>query len=321
LMTVPRVYSIYELLIAVPFQSSLHNLYLEIWLEQGILGEVALLAILGIVTGWGWKAISRFQKPASDTQSILGLAGLIGVLAMAANGLVDVVLYGARTVPLVGLILGYAYLADPMPAAVVPSQSTRSRRLILGGTFIGISLLISALYFRKALSAFYANLGTIEQTQLEMSIYNPDNFQNDSLDQVRQKLSLSGVQGLLRKSLSWNPENRTALLRLGDMALSLNDVSSAQQALQSAWDAGYRNSRTRLLYGDLLVMQGQKQAAASVQKGVPWAVGRLSGQAWYRYWVNNDYRRALDAWQTVLLLNPSDQNARYWSEQALQKMK
>jgi tetratricopeptide (TPR) repeat protein len=151
-------------------------------------------------------------------------------------------------------------------------------------------------------------------------VYDPDNFQNDSLDQVRQRLKLEGVQVLFRKSLSLNPNNRVALLRLGDIALSYQDETEAQKALQADWDAGYRDNRTRLLYGDLLVMQGQVQAAASIQKGVPWAVGRLSGQAWYRYWVNNDFRRALDAWKTVLLLEPSNQNASYWSEQAVQQM-
>jgi O-Antigen ligase len=316
LMTVPRVFSIYELLISVPYQSNLNNLFVEIWLEQGILGEIAFLSILVVVAFWAWRALNAVNKPVSSMQSILGWAGLIGVLAITVHSFVEVVFYDERTAPLVGLILGYAYLASPPVNAVVSRRRLRPRVILWGAVIIGFLALACILFYRPILSAFYANLGAIEQTRLEMSNYNPDNFQNDSLDQVRQRLSLENVQALFRRSLNWDPINRVALLRLGDIALSYQDERSAQMALQAAWEAGYRDSRTRLLYGDLLVMQGKVQNAAAVQEGVAWAVWRLSGQAWYRYWQNNDFRRAKDAWQTVLLLDPSNQDATYWSEQA-----
>jgi O-antigen ligase len=322
LMSTSRVFSIYELLIWVPYQNNLHNLFLEIWLEQGILGEIALLSILGVLVVWAWKALSGVQKTYSSTQSILGWAGLTGVLAITVHGLVDVVFYAERTAPLVGLILGFAYLTTPSSITAVSVRSEyQGRYLRIGLTAFVAFLVLLGLFYRPIVSSFYANLGVIEQTRLELSNYDPDNFQNNTLDQVRGRLSLSGVQDLLLKSLRWNPENRVALLRLGDIALSRGDEASAQASLQAAWDDGYRDNRMRLLYGDLLVMQGQVQRAASVQHGVNWAVDRMSGQAWYRYWLNNDFRRARDAWQTVLLLNPSDKNAGYWVDQASRKLK
>jgi O-antigen ligase len=321
LMSVPRVFAIYELLIWVPFQSNLHNLYLEVWLEQGILGEIALLSILGVVVGWAWKALSEVQKPYSSTQSILGWAGFVGVLAITVHGLVDVVFYGQRTVPLVGLILGFAYLARPPSDATVSERLGHHRRKVqMSLAVTGVCLVLVGLFYRPLISAFYANLGAIEQTRRELSNYDPDHFQNDTLDQVRERLSLGSAQDALRRSLDWNPNNRVALLRLGEIALSRGDASSAQSTLKAAWDYGYRDSRTRLLYGDLLVMQGQVQRAASVQQGVAWAVERMGGQAWYRYWVNKDYRRARDAWQTVLLLDPSNKDAGYWVDQAVRHL-
>jgi hypothetical protein len=320
LMTEPRVFSIYELLIAVPYQSNLNNLFLQVWLEQGVLGEIAFLGILGVLAFWAWKALSDVTPPFSDTQSMLGWAGLIGVLAITLHGFVEVVFYAERTAPLVGLILGYAYLASPAADVAVSRRALHTRAPILGVAVVGLFTLACILFYRPLLSAFYADLGAVEETRMEMSIYNPDNFQNDSLDQVRQHLAMNGVQALFRKALALNPNNRVALLRLGDIALSYQDESGAQTALQAAWAAGYRDNRTRLLYGDLLVMQGQVEQAASVQQGLPWAVWRMAGQAWYRYWMNNDFRRALDAWQTVLLLDPSNQNASYWSEQAVQQL-
>jgi tetratricopeptide (TPR) repeat protein len=320
LMTMSRVFSVYELLIPVPYQGNLNNLFLQIWLEQGILGEIALLGILGVVAGWAWKALIEAKNPLSNSQSILGWAGLVSVTAITLHNFVEVVFYGDRTLPLVGLVLGYAYFASPVIDTAVPRRLLHPRVFILGAIVVGFFALMCILFYRPVVSAFFANLGAIEQTRLEMSNYNPDYFQKESLDQVRRRLSLDGVENLLYKSLVWNPRNRVALLRLGDIALSYNDELSAEKALQAAWDAGYRDNRTRLLFGDLLVMQGKIETAASVQKGVAWAEWRMSGEAWYRYWQNNDYRRALDAWQTVLLLNPSNQDARYWSEQAIQRL-
>jgi hypothetical protein len=320
LMTGPRVFSIYELLIAVPYQSNLNNLFLQIWLEQGVMGEIALLSILGVVAFWAWKGLIDEKPPLSRTQLMLGWAGLIGVLAVTLHGFVEVVFYGERTAPLVGLIFGYAYLASPAAGEAVSRRTLRTRAFILGAVVLGLFAVASIFYNRPLLSTFYTNLGAVEQTHMEMANYNPDNFQNDSLDQVRQRLLLDGVKALFHKALALNSNNRVALLRLGDIALSYHDESGAETALQAAWDAGYRDNRTRLLYGDLLVMQNQVQKAAAAQQGVPWAVWRMAGQAWYRYWVNNDYCRALAAWQTVLLLDPSNQDARYWSEQALQQL-
>lgn len=322
LLTMSRVFSIYELLIWVPYQNNLNNLFLQVWLEQGILGEIGLLSILGVLVVWAWKALSRAQKHYSSTQSILGWAGLASVLAITVHSLVEVVFYAQRTVPLVGLILGFAYLATPTSNKAVSARTDyKGRYLRMGLAAIVPLLVLLGLFYRPILSSFYANLGAIEQTRMELSSYDPNNFQNDSLDQVRRRLSLSGVQALFNKSLSWNTNNRVALLRLGDIALSYGDEASAQASLQAAWDDGYRDNRTRLLYGDLLVMQGQVQRAASVQQGVTWAMDRLSGQAWYRYWLNDDFRRARDAWQTVLLLKPSDKNASYWVDQASRKLK
>jgi hypothetical protein len=54
-------------------------------------------------------------------------------------------------------------------------------------------------------------------------------------------------------------------------------------------------------------------------QGLEGSRGRLHTQAWYRYWVNEDWQRATYAWQAVLLLDPQDAYARAWVEQAEEK--
>ena len=48
---------------------------------------------------------------------------------------------------------------------------------------------------------------------------------------------------------------------------------------------------------------GQPALASDTVRGVAWAEMRLRGQAWYRYWLAQDYRRAADAWTTAVLLD------------------
>jgi hypothetical protein len=72
----------------------------------------------------------------------------------------------------------------------------------------------------------------------------------------------------------------------------------------------------RLVLGDALVAQGSLEEAAVAVRGLDWAEMRLDGQAWYRYWVNQDWQRAAYAWRAVLLLDPEDAYARGWVGQA-----
>jgi hypothetical protein len=58
------------------------------------------------------------------------------------------------------------------------------------------------------------------------------------------------------------------------------------------------------------------EEAAAVVQGLERAKGRLKGQAWYRYWVYEDWQRAAYALRAVLLLDPQDAYAGAWIEQA-----
>jgi hypothetical protein len=94
------------------------------------------------------------------------------------------------------------------------------------------------------------------------------------------------------------------------------DYETALEHTQAAWDAGHRDRVTRLLLGDALVAHGQVEEAAAVVQGLERAELRLNGQAWYRYWVSEDWQRATYAWRAVQLLDPQDAYVGAWVEQA-----
>jgi hypothetical protein len=90
--------------------------------------------------------------------------------------------------------------------------------------------------------------------------------------------------------------------------------------MQAAWDDGHRDEVTRLLLGDALLATGQVEDAVETVRGLTWAEMRIGGQAWYRYWVNGDYRRAADAWGAALLLDPENEEAAHWQQEAEKRL-
>jgi hypothetical protein len=338
------VHATYTVLIHTPFIAHSHNLFLQVWYEQGFLGALSFLWAAIIVATWAWYAFDHQILGISRKMSVWGWAGLLGLVGATVQNLVDVTFYVERTLPLVGFTLGYAYLStsrlrrrrsksreDQSNSYVEASESTpRNNSETVANDFIRLSvippvvrylplgvgiaiillMILVALPRRNALiSAWYANLGAIKQSKLELSTYNPSNFSDMGMDVVRQSIDLSAAETDFMKALEWQPNNRTALQRLGGIALSRGEYEAALSWLQSAWDQGHRDEVTRLLYGDALVANGQPDKAAQVVQGLGWAEGRLMFQAYYRYTTRHDFRRASDAWRAVQMINPYNRDA------------
>ena len=319
LSTFPIVFSIYRLLIHVPYHEHMHNIFLEAWFEQGLLGALALAWGALVVAGWAWRALSPVQEGAGNSSKdlrMLGFAGLTALAAMGVHGMVDVVFYLKASMPLVGLVAGMAYYARPL-ATSATEAGRQTRRALAGALAGGAALLVFALLFgRQTLAAGYANLGALAQTRTEMSIYNPDHFDSPLLDDIRRNTDLSFAEAAFHQALALNSTQRTALQRLAEIELSRGQPVVALARMQAIQGDRAADSVTRLLLSDALAAQGELTAAAAEAAGAPWAVGRLLFQGWYRYWLAEDYRRAANAWETVLLLDPGNAQARTLLEQA-----
>jgi O-antigen ligase len=316
--TFPIVFSIYRLLIHVPFHEHMHNIFLETWFEQGVLGVIAMLWGMGVLAVWAWRALAPIDKEESDAhraRRILGWAGMAALVAMGVHGMLDVIFYLKPTMPLVGLVAAFAVQLSPWKAGVEKAPVHAPRRWILLACSL-VAIVLAIIFARPMVAASYANLGALLQTRQELSAYNPDRFDNPSLDQLRRELNLDDALQAWQRALVFQPDNRTALQRLAQVALSRGEYAQALAYMQSAWDAGRRDQVTRLLYADALVANGSPEAGAELLAGIPWAAGRLYFQAWYRYWLAEDYPRAADAWKAVLFLEPGNAGAQHWLEAA-----
>ena len=293
------VHSTYALMIHVPTLPHAHSLFLDVALGQGIFGALAMVGMMGGAACLGLKALVRTEKPEPAL-----IAGLFSLAIMAIHGLVDDPLYSSRGMMLLWLPAGLV-VAGWRGIPAEPLSAMRSRVGL--AAVIGLALL--GFFWRPVGAAWYANLGAVHQTWAELGIYDPNHFGDPTLDQIRGREDLTAAERFFARALALSPGQVTARTRLAEIALGRGQYGQALAHAQAAWDAGHRDRVTRLLLGDALVAAGEVEAGAKVVRGLEWAEGRLDGQAWSRYWVGGDYRRAADAWRAVVELNPKNEGA------------
>ncbi|MFC2043247.1 O-antigen ligase family protein [Chloroflexota bacterium] len=309
LTTFKMVYPTYATLTPVPVIFYSHNSVIEIWIQQGVLAVIALILGAIAVIHWGWNALSSEPVPA------YGWAGLVGICMVVIHSMIDVTFYVGRTLPLLGMILGFAYLSNrpavPIPVEQLALSTQPPKKVGVALTILLFSLIlfIFIFFYLSLMSVWYANLGSLLQTRGELKYYDSNNFTNLSMDQIRRSIDLSQAERNFNRALNLNGSSATALHRVTQIEMSRREFSASLEHMQTAWDSGHRDDVTRLLYSDTLVADGQPNPAAEIVRGLSQAENRLMYQAWYRYRQNQDYQRAVYAWQTVLLLNPHNQQA------------
>jgi hypothetical protein len=145
------VYSTYVLLTHVGYTAHAHNLWLDMWLNQGIIGVIALA---GMVLNAVWpKPSSIWREPA-----------LLALGVILLHGLVDDPYYGVA-LPVVFIPLGLLIRSDS--AAALEAMAKRSKLQpalavwLCAAVVFGVGLLAPA---RRA--TVEANLGALAQTNV-----------------------------------------------------------------------------------------------------------------------------------------------------------
>ncbi len=288
--------STYAQLIHVPTLPYSHALLLDVAVEQGLLGALAMLAVWLIALWRGLWALARAER----RLPLLG-AGLLALVVIAVHGLVDDALYSSRWSAFLWVPVG-VIVAAQRDAPAIPSWQRHIERI--GAAVLGVGVIVALFALRQTLiPAWYANLGALAQTRAELPWYNYQKFDDPTLDQIRQRESFSIAEAYFNLALTFDPGQVTARTRLTQMALARGDYDAALLHAQAAWDAGHRDRVTRLLLSDALTANGKVAQAAALAWNLTWADGRLEGQAFYRYQQQGDQRRALYARHVVRLLS------------------
>lgn len=291
-------FSIYTLLIHVGYIPNGHNVFVDLLVEQGVLGLTLYLSLVALCVWQGLRALHSTSRKARLAIEV----GLVSLVVTLVHGQVEDILYGSRWVML--LFVPFALIQRGVTWTKAPGAARRhpARRWALVAA--GVFFVVAAVFWRPLLAQGYASWGAMQQARLELARYEFGKTPGFVMDAVRQQADLGESIALFERAITLDPGNATACQRLAGIDLSRGAYDAALRHIQAAWAAGHRDAVTRLLLGDALVAHGRIDEAAEVVSGLVWAQTRLEGQAWSRYWENGDFTRAAYVWRTVALLQP-----------------
>lgn len=302
--TFPMVLSSYALLIDVLFLPHIHNTFLQIWLEQGLLGIVSYAWLIAAFYSWAW----RHRKE----MGALALGGIAATTIMLVHGLADVLLYSSRALPLMFLPMAVT-VADWRPAAVAsqttaPTQSKAGKKAPRRKRGFDPALLVAALVvlvfavgslaltWKGIAAMWYANLGSVAQTRYELRLYEwPDSLVEDirrGCVTVGESCGLNQAAEYYRQALALDPANVTANQRLAEIGIAQGAYNDARTWLERALRREPSNLVTLQLIGDAYLGLGQLDQAYTYWSKVPGAETKLQGEAWARYEKNGDKVRS-----------------------------
>jgi hypothetical protein len=273
------LYSTYAMLIHVGYISYSHNLYLDVSIEQGLPGVLALAWTWVLFAGVVWQALPRPAAAQGRTGSrppLVGIAAL-SLATILIHGMADNALYTRE-----GAFLLFVPLAFAIPGC--SQQNTGMKRWQVISVVICLGLPLALLLARpgKALSLVASNLGAVHQSQAELGVYSWPEWPVQ--DEVRRKVDLSQPVEEFNKALAWDPQNSTANRRLGMIELSLGQYEDALRHLRAAYAVESTSMTTRQLLGEALIVNGYVDEGQALWAGVNRAQNQLEVRAfWYEY--------------------------------------
>jgi hypothetical protein len=267
-------YSSYALLVHVGYLTHAHNLLLDVWLGQGLLGL--------LIFGWMLAVAVRTGRQTSPWQH----AALASLAVILLHGLVDDALYGYDGRGVALLFVPLALLSRPtaVPGVTPLSQATTRRRwlirfAVLSGIVGGVA--VAALTLPGVRAIIQANMGALAQTKAEMSTYQwPDWPIQDALRRSPE-VDLEIAIARFEAALALDPHNVAANRRLGQIEISRGQYGAAKDHLANALAVAPWQRATRQLLGESYAITGQTALAAELLRTVDLTQGQSMGRLWW----------------------------------------
>jgi len=318
------VHTSYARLLHVRFlEQHVHNLLLQIAVEQGLPGLVAFLGLLGVGI---WALVGLYHRP--ECGGGLRWAGTAAVIALHLQGIGEAGNYHSPMALLGFLPLGFvlgcarrrevrvqATAAPPslpprcppslpprclssLPPRCPPSLPPRclsslpprwggwrgGQRWVSTSAGVAVILALAALLLPGPRAAFRANLGAVAQTQAELSVYRWPQWPVQDAVRRSPDVNLAPASAHYRAALALDPANVTANRCLGQIELSLGQYQAARRHLEAAYAAAPSQRATRQLLGESYALAGEIERAVALWRTIDVSQGQLRlRQRWYDY--------------------------------------
>lgn len=258
-----------------------HNFYLDLLLEQGMAG---FLAVVGMMALTAWLLL---RPTAGSELRPLRQALLISLVVVALHGLVDSALYAVGGSPLLFAWAGLALAlvrSEPVMPAVARSVRRRQPEMetaVSPQTVLVLALVVTLLFgvwvSRDSLRAsWYANRGAVEMARIELA-----DFPAEAWDDGTRAAQLDPVVPLLQQALVYNERDVTARHRLGLIALGQRDFETAVIHLQVAHQLQPTHRGIAKTLGYSYLWSGQLERAGSLLYQLPETFGELEAYVWW----------------------------------------
>lgn len=279
------LYSAYILDIPYLYFKYAHNLWLDITLEQGVMGIISFLAIYGLTLILLFKRLTKPSSLSTTDRAIL-ISLLVAGFVFIGHGFVDDAFYGIAGTPFLFVIPGLLIslekrdnLRKDPGKPLVPYLSKLYANPALTGLGILIVGLISFLTIPMLKSAFQANLGAVKMAKMELA-----GFPLNSWDDGLSGSDFNSERNLFQAVLATDPDQRTSNHCLGRIALQAGEYQAAVTYLKTAHDVDPNHMGIRKRLGYAYVWTGDFTQAYPLLAGYPEAINELDS---YYYWWQN----------------------------------
>ena len=264
------LYSRYILLIPNFIFGYSHNLYLDIFLEQGLIGfTVFFVVIIGSLV----LLVTR------QMDQVMRWAILAAMVTLLLHGMIDDAIYGVEGTALLFIIPGLIIAASRLPSVdAVSSQPEMpgfwGQTLIVLAPIAAILILFLASGFGR--DAFYANLGAVYMARSELAEFPQDEWvTKDHLPVLAQ------AEAFFNRSLKLNPFQRTSNQRMGLLAVDRQDFPNAVTYLERAHQAAPAHPNINKALGYAYAWNGSKTQAAQLLRNIPGSINELETYSWW----------------------------------------
>lgn len=217
----PGLYSYYML--GIPFFNvpNSHNLFLDVAIEQGLLGGLSFLIIFLMSIWFTARAVVKTEMPQAR---MFGWLTFFALAIAFMHGMVDNYLYNGN-----GTLLSLALAGLSVPRKLEPAPIIQHNSYRLP-SFAALALMsIFIMNLNGVRSAWYADLGAIQMAKVELTGFPTSQWTEPSI-----LPKLARAESSLQSSLQFDSTNQTANHRLGLIAMLRGDFHSATAYLEKA---------------------------------------------------------------------------------------
>ena len=276
--TFPMVYSTYALHIHVYLLPHAHNIFLQTWLEQGLLGIGALM--------WFVLAFYAHMFKTRAEWNWLAAGGLAATSVMLLHGMIDAPFWYAD------ITRALFFLPFAFALAGVAAPSSRRAELKIGAG-VAIALVVFVLWFGMPIvPRLYANVASLIQTRIELG---PNASKDTWVEYTRRTANYADAEKIFGLALARDAQDVTSNQRMAIIEIARGDYDAARTFALAAFARDAGHPVTLQLLGEVYLGLGQDELAYAYWFQVADAVNKLRVLSQVRYQRRGDFARAARA--------------------------